>query len=349
MLTYRTGAAGAPSAARFMSEHLLQQTLPPEMSVMADYYEQGVAPPTVAEAAASRYAYAATTGPPLSGDRLDDIIRSESARLGESALRPDGSMLMADELALRSLAALTAAGLIGSGEALASFARLGGRPVDDDAFAQAVEVARAQRDYSSATATARRDMNPALAARLGIEQGRGLTQSEVAYLLNGQRADGGDIKGNGIQTATRPLREIFGLDAGGRPSCTQLANMLSRRRANGEILPDDEAARAVGRLAGALGATSKDMTEEQREHILHGRRADGAQLSDREWREAMETSKARIGYIDLTFSAPKSLSVAWAFAPTKAERAMLHQAHKDAIDGSVAKFVFVSLRERLVD
>ena len=44
----------------------------------------------------------------------------------------------------------------------------------------------------------------------------------------------------------------------------------------------------------------------------------------------------RIGYIDLTFSAPKSLSIAWAFAPTKAERAMLHQAHRDAIDSVMA-------------
>jgi len=47
---------------------------------------------------------------------------------------------------------------------------------------------------------------------------------------------------------------------------------------------------------------------------------------------ALETSKARIGYIDFTFSAPKSLSVACAFAPTNAERAMLHQAHTDAIE-----------------
>ena len=44
MLTYRTGAAGAPAAARFMSEHLLQQTLSPEMAAMAEYYEQGVTP-----------------------------------------------------------------------------------------------------------------------------------------------------------------------------------------------------------------------------------------------------------------------------------------------------------------
>lgn len=45
MLTYRTGAAGAPAASRFMSEHLLQQTLSPEMAAMAEYYEQGVTPP----------------------------------------------------------------------------------------------------------------------------------------------------------------------------------------------------------------------------------------------------------------------------------------------------------------
>jgi hypothetical protein len=70
-----------------MSEHLLQQTLPPETSVMVDYYEQGVAPPTAAEAAASRYAYAAATGASLNGDRLDDIVRGESDRLGGRRLR----------------------------------------------------------------------------------------------------------------------------------------------------------------------------------------------------------------------------------------------------------------------
>ena len=337
MLTYRTGAAGAPTAARFMSEHLLQQTLPPAMSVMADYYEQGVAPPTAAEAAASRYAYATAGGVPLGSDRLDDIVRGELARLAESALRADGLMLTADELVVRALAALSAAELVGREEALASFARLAGRQADEEAFTRAVEVARTARDYSSATATARRDINPALAARLGIEQGRGhpdrgLTQSEVAYLLNGQRADGGAIEGKDVQTATRPLREIFGLEAGRRPGRTQLAHILGGRRANGEALRDDEAALAMARFTGAMGVSSTEITEEQREHILSGRRADGVEVSDREWQRAVEASKTRIGYIDLTFSAPKSLSVAWAFAPTQAERAMLHQAHKDAID-----------------
>jgi hypothetical protein len=41
VLTYRTGAAGAPSAARAMGEHLMQQTLSREMAAMAEYYHHG--------------------------------------------------------------------------------------------------------------------------------------------------------------------------------------------------------------------------------------------------------------------------------------------------------------------
>ena len=39
-----------------MSEHLLQQTLSPEMAAMAEDHHQGLKPPTPAEAAAARYA-----------------------------------------------------------------------------------------------------------------------------------------------------------------------------------------------------------------------------------------------------------------------------------------------------
>ncbi len=70
VLTYRTGAAGTGQSARFMAEHLLQQTLPPEMAVMAEYYEQGVTPPTQAEAALSRYARFARHGHELAGAEL---------------------------------------------------------------------------------------------------------------------------------------------------------------------------------------------------------------------------------------------------------------------------------------
>jgi hypothetical protein len=88
----------------------------------------------------------------------------------------------------------------------------------------------------------------------------------------------------------------------------------------------------VQRLQKALGVAGKTISAEEREHILSGRRADGREIPDREYMAALGTSKSRIGYIDLTFSAPQSLSVAWAFAPTNAERAILHQAHSDAIE-----------------
>jgi hypothetical protein len=83
-----------------------------------------------------------------------------------------------------------------------------------------------------------------------------------------------------------------------------------------------------------LGAKHAALTAEQREDILAGRTATGGELTARQYHERMDTSRSRIGYVDLTFSAPKSVSVAWAFAPTEAERAMILQAHHDAI-GSV--------------
>jgi hypothetical protein len=281
VLTYRTGAAGAPSATRFMAEHLLQQTLPPEMAAMAEYYEQGVAPPTAAEAAASRYAHVAAGDARLTGERLDEIARDEAARLAESAVRADGSTWSAEELTLRALATLTASGLVDRDAALASVTRLTGHHADDEAFNKAREQARSDRDYSSAIATVRRDMNPALAVRLGIEPSkgnsrRGFTLSEVAFLLNGQRADGDEIKGKEVQGATRSLREIFGVPQGERPNRAQLAHILSGRRADGEALPADEAGRAVARFTAAMGAEEKSLSDAEREHMLSGRGLTGA-------------------------------------------------------------------------
>ena len=132
MLTYRTGAAGSPRAARSMQEHLQQQTLPPEMAVMAEYYEQGVTRPTLAEAAASRYAWKAVDSRLAGGVALDALVNSEAVRLGESALATDGTALDTGELRLRALAAFVGAGLIDRGEAReslgASRRRRVGRP-----------------------------------------------------------------------------------------------------------------------------------------------------------------------------------------------------------------------------
>ncbi len=330
MLTYRTGSAGAPSVARLMTEHLLQQTLTPDMAAMAEYYEQGVTPPSSADAAASRYGSLAVDGLLPDGEALDEVVKTEIARLAESALGPDGLPVAEEELVLRSLAAFLGAGLVGRDEAFASLTRLTGA-ADAVQLDAAAEHARTERDYSSATATPRRDMNPALARRLGIDPHRGLTPTEIASLLNGQRADGKPIEGQTKLAPSLPLAQLFGLDPSKRPTSLQLEKALAARKMNGEALTPKEAERAVRRLLHALGAKGKELTPEERDNILSGKMADGRELTDRQYQAILETSKTRIGYIDLTFSAPKSLSVAWAFAPTSAERAILHQAHTDAI------------------
>ena len=331
MLTYRTGAAGAPSAARLMGEHLLQQTLTPDMAAMAEYYEQGVRLPTPADAVASRYARLAVMGKLPGGGALDEIVKTEADRLYDSALilndaRPDWGSLI-----LRSLAAFTAAGLIDHDQALACATRVKAE-IQPDQIDAAVAQAHTGRDYSSATATPRHDMHPALARRLGINPHLGLKPGEVAFLLNGQRTDGGIIEGRTHQSASLPLAQIFGLDPEKRPNCEELEHVLAGRKANGDALPEQDARRAVRRFHLAMGVKEKTLSPEGRENILSGRMADGRPMSDREYRVVLETSKSRIGYIDLTFSAPKSVSIAWAFAPTTAERAIIHQAHKDAID-----------------
>jgi hypothetical protein len=147
MLTYRTGAAGASSAARFMSEHLLQQTLPPEMAAMAEYYEQGVTPPTPADALASRYGHPAVAGHLSLRDGLDELIKIEVLRLAESALATDGAAIAEDELILRALGAFEGAGLIGREELLASLARFGVAGLAHRLDA-AVSDAGQDRDYS---------------------------------------------------------------------------------------------------------------------------------------------------------------------------------------------------------
>jgi hypothetical protein len=330
VLTYRTGAAGAPSAARAMGEHLLQQTLSPEMAAMAEYYEQGIRPPTPAEAAAARYANEAASGKLHDAAVLDDLVTRETARLAEIAPDSAGRGADGNELTVRALGAFVAARMIDRDDAIAALRRSG--QVDADArLDRATAGARTSKDYSSATAAPRRDMHPALATRLGIDTTRGLTAAEVANLLNGQRADGADIVGKQKQAASEGVGEIFGMDQTRLPTRAELEHVLAGRKVDGTELAAGDATRAVRRFQSALGARQAELTPEQREDVLAGRTSTGGELSAKQYHQRMDTGRSRIGYVDLTFSAPKSVSVAWALAPTDAERGIIHQAHRDAI------------------
>ena len=303
---------------------------------MAEYYHQGLSPPTPADAAAARYA-AETSGGRLSNGALDGVVAREADRLAEISTDAAGRSPPRDEVTIRALGALVAAALVDRDEAIASLRRAGHDQIGDDGQSagerldSAIEQARGGKDYSSATATPRRDMNPALAERLGIATAKALTASQVANLLNGQRADGGDILGKQKRSATEGVGTVFGMDESRMPTRSELENVLAGRKVDGTILPPKAAQRAVRRFQAILGAKHAELTPEQREDILSGRTATGGELSVKQYHERMDTSRARVGYVDLTFSAPKSVSVAWAFAPTNAERGMIHQAHHDAI------------------
>jgi hypothetical protein len=299
MLTYRTGAAGAPSAAKAMGEHLLQQTLAPEMAVMAEYYAQGLKPPNAAAAIAARYTAEIDISGMIAPDQRDAVLDQEITRLDESARTREGGSVPRAELAVHALGAFMAAGLMDRDAAVAVLARTGiavhapaGQGLDEAAAA-----ALRDRDYSSATATPRRDMNPALAGRLGIETGRGLTAAEIANLLNGTRADGDPIKGKQIQAATEAVGAIVAFDARRMPTRRELEHVLAGRKADGTSLPAATAAAAVRRFQAALGATGRDLTSEQRRHILDGRTATGGELTPAQFHERMDTSRSRIGYV----------------------------------------------------
>ncbi|HTH99350.1 MAG TPA: hypothetical protein VL752_00270 [Acidisoma sp.] len=226
-----------------MAEHLLQQTLPPEMAVMADYYKQGTTPPTAAETAYGRYSRLLVDGQLPGGDALDELVKGEAVRIGESALASDGAALDADELRLRAVAAFIGTGPVTREEGTASLARISTSPDDvagtdfEVRLEAAVTAATTAPDYTSAAATPRRDINPALAQRLGIDTNRGLMAGEVALLLNGQRADGREIEGKQTQSATLPLTQILGPQGDQKPSREQLERMLEGKTVTGKALP----------------------------------------------------------------------------------------------------------------
>ncbi len=70
-------------------------------------------------------------------------------------------------------------------------------------------------------------------------------------------------------------------------------------------------------------------------NLLSGQRADGKPIKG-------AAKNKVISFVDCCFSADKSVSLAWAFAPTDAERNQIMQAHRDAVE-SAMKYVSAEL------
>jgi TrwC relaxase/AAA domain len=179
----------------------------------------------------------------------------------------------------------------------------------------------------------RRDMHPQLAALLGIDLSRPTTREEIAHLLAGMRTDGELIAGKQYQKATLPLAEIFGLDPLRTPTRDEFERVFAGQRADGSTVDPEQAAAALVRLRKLLGAADgkSTFTEAELANIGAGKTAKGDDLSALEWRRILTASKSPVGYVDFTFSADKTVSLAWAFAPTEAERNAIAQAHREAV------------------
>jgi len=102
-------------------------------------------------------------------------------------------------------------------------------------------------------------------------------------------------------------------------------------------------------VAEALGIDmNRTLTKAEVVNLLRGVRTDGEAIEGkRNYRVA--AGKDRISYVDFTFSAPKSVSVAMALAPTDAERHMIVGAHRDAVMAGMAHLETIVARARKGD
>ena len=99
-------------------------------------------------------------------------------------------------------------------------------------------------------------------------------------------------------------------------------------------------------VAAALGLDiTRTATHEEVVNLLQGRRADGEEIRGRQAYK-VGAGKDRITYVDFTFSAPKSVSLAMALAPTEAERHMIVGAHRDAWMAAMAHLETIIARAR---
>jgi hypothetical protein len=392
MLTYRTGAAGSPSAGGAMADHLMEQTLPVDKAELAQYYQRGMAAAFAGELAHDTLT-AEASGLLRSGVAPEDLASSLAAAITQRHAGFVDAYLAGDEpgvapaTALARLAEYVAVGGMAEFDAeerltaatggrifelrhrLDQAARFGLLDKTADAKEWQAELAthEAAHDglvkawnealgaasyrfdkivqtaeagiHGHTVAEPRRDMHPKLAALLGMDVLRPPTRDEIANLLNGQRADGADIPGKQTQRATVGLDDALGLDPKRAPTWDEVSQILAGRRADGKPVEGPATATARSRFLALMGAPGgREPGEDQVRHMMGGRRADGSAFDPAAYERGVTAAKARIGYVDLTFSADKSLSVAWAFAPTEAERNIIAQAHRDAV-ASVMDFI----------
>lgn len=202
--------------------------------------------------------------------------------------------------------------------------------------------------YGATIPQIRPDIDPRLTALLRISRDRPLSAQEIAHLLAGKRADGKSIAGKQVQAETKSLAERLGLAENRLPSAIEAERVLSGCRADtGTPLPTREVASLRSRFLALYGAkTDGSLSANDWKNVLSGKTNKGEPVRIGRFVSAISATRARIGYVDLCFSADKSVSVAWALAVTEPERALIVSAHKDAVESAMRQVEFEIARAR---
>jgi hypothetical protein len=192
---------------------------------------------------------------------------------------------------------------------------------------------------TGAVAHVRADLDPRLAIALGIDARRPLEAEELANLLTGLRADGAVIDGKQVQKPMRSVGAVFGLDGDGLPTSEQVEHVLQGKRADGlvpvdadgQALPETVVDGARKRFLAAYGVSGRESSSDDINHIKAGRMVSGVNANVADVRWSLAAVKRPTAYVELVWSADKSVSAAWALGGD-AERALIQAAHKDAVE-----------------
>jgi len=187
----------------------------------------------------------------------------------------------------------------------------------------------------------RTDLSPEFAAKLGIDQSRPIRMQEFAHLMNCRTASGEEIEGRKRHSAHQSVAGVFGLPDDRMPTADEIRNVLDGKRADGEaprsehgkheLLSEKRVASAVRAYKRAIGVSpGREATDAEIDRVA------GARIDVADYRKRAGWTTPQTGYVDLTFSADKSVGNAYALAPTDAEREFIANSVSGAIDDAMA-------------
>src|SRR5262249_15185011 len=122
-------------------------------------------------------------------------------------------------------------------------------------------------------------------------------------------------------------------------TCSQAGGRTGRRPAQAPASPWRLPSWRAPANASKRALASRPRTgppAEERPHRASAGMAPGRILDTADYRRQTHAPRPPVGFVDMTFSADKSLSVAWALAQTAQERETLLDIHHKAVAGAMA-------------